>query len=116
MFPDLRAEAAPTGTPLLRYEVVTDGVMMALIDHEPGRDQIVSPALTQLAHQQRFAIARGVDVDKVTLDIWRQYNVDQSILFGRDAFNKIFFWDSGSGSDPNDLDVIWPPHFANVQF
>ncbi|TGJ87799.1 hypothetical protein E0Z10_g928 [Xylaria hypoxylon] len=137
MFPDLRVEvlptkgeAAPTGAPLLRHEIVTDGVMMALIDREPGTDQFASLVLTQPAHQQRFAIARGVDVDKVTVDIRRQYTVDQSIregdesrhdrlkpiVYERGDPNNIFSWDSGSGSDPSDLRVIWPPRFADVQF
>ncbi|KAI0007428.1 hypothetical protein F4779DRAFT_592010 [Xylariaceae sp. FL0662B] len=136
MFPDLRVEvlaangvAAPSGAPLLRHEIVTDGVMMTFMDRLPGSDQFSSLVLTQPAHQQRFAVARGVDTEKVEVDIRRQYTVKQSIrgqdplrqdaldkvISKPDSCNKIFLWDSESGSDPNDLRVIWPPGFAAVQ-
>ncbi|KAI0536514.1 hypothetical protein GGR58DRAFT_475013 [Xylaria digitata] len=142
MFPDLRVEvlpnndalgaageARPSGAPLLRHEIVTDGVMMAFMDREPGTDQFASLVLTQPAHQQRFAIARDVDVNMVKIDIRRQYTVDQStrekdgerhdalhqILYERDSPDNIFYWDSEYGSRFNDLRVIWPPRFAAVQ-
>ncbi|KAI1277738.1 hypothetical protein F5Y07DRAFT_407274 [Xylaria sp. FL0933] len=142
MFPDLRVEvlpnsealaatgeAPPSGAPLLRHEIVTDGVMLALMDREPGSDQFASLVLTQPAHQQRFAIARDVDVNQVKVDIRRQYTVDQSIRekdehrhdalhqlsYERDSPNNIFFWDSEPGSGLNDLRVIWPPRFAAIQ-
>ncbi|KAI0907854.1 hypothetical protein F4823DRAFT_626001 [Ustulina deusta] len=142
MFPDLRVEvlpnsealaaageAAPSGAPLLRHEIVTDGVMLALMDREPGSDQFASLVLTQPAHQQRFAIARDVDVNQVKVDIRRQYTIDQStrekderrhdalhqLSYERDSPKNIFSWDSESGSGLNDLRVIWPPRFAAVQ-
>ncbi|KAI1426134.1 hypothetical protein F5Y12DRAFT_310069 [Xylaria sp. FL1777] len=142
MFPDLRVEvladnaaltaagkAALTGAPLLRHEIVTDGVMMAFMDRLPGSDQFSSLVFTQPAHQQRFAVARGLDTTQVKVDIRRQYTVDQSIretdskrhdaltqiIYKPGDANNIFSWDAQSGSGLNDLRVIWPPRFAAVQ-
>ncbi|KAI1819363.1 hypothetical protein F4861DRAFT_527236 [Xylaria intraflava] len=142
MFPDLRVEVLPnnaalaaegkaalTGAPLLRHEIVTDGVMMAFMDRLPGSDQFSSLVFTQPAHQQRFAVARGVDTTEVKVDIRRQYTVDQSIretddkrhdalkqiIYKRDDSNNIFTWDAQSGSGFNDLRIIWPPRFSAVQ-
>ncbi|KAI1802212.1 hypothetical protein F4811DRAFT_573201 [Daldinia bambusicola] len=137
MFPDLRVEVldangatASTGAPLLRHEIVTDGVMMAFMDRVPGSDQFASLVFTQPAHQQRFAVARGVDTEQVKVDIRRQYTVDQSIretddsrhdalgpslIYTRDDDDKIFFWDAKPGSGLNDLRIIWPPRFSAVQ-
>ncbi|KND88087.1 hypothetical protein TOPH_07326 [Tolypocladium ophioglossoides CBS 100239] len=138
MFPDLRVEvlpdnaalaATPSGAPLLRHEIVTDGVMMAFMDRVPGSEQFSSLVFTQPAHQQRFAVARGVNMAQVEVDIRRQYTVEQSIretdpkrhdaldhvIYQRNDSNNIFFWDSKSGSGLDDLRVVWPPRFAAVQ-
>lgn len=90
MFPDLRVEVLadedavrragnqpPTGAPLLRHEIVTDGVMMGFMDRLPGSPDFSSLVFTQPAHQQRFAVARDLDVNHVQADIRRQYTVDQ---------------------------------------
>ncbi|KAI0852453.1 hypothetical protein F5Y00DRAFT_273079 [Daldinia vernicosa] len=137
MFPDLRVEVldangatASSGAPLLRHEIVTDGVMMAFMDRIPGSDQFASLVFTQPAHQQRFAVARGVDPAEVKVDIRRQYTVEQSIrekddkrhdalkpslTYNRGSADNIFLWDAKSGSNLNDLRVIWPPQFADTQ-
>ncbi|KAI0118163.1 hypothetical protein GGR51DRAFT_498337 [Nemania sp. FL0031] len=142
MFPDLRVEILPdnaalaaagkaalTGTPLLRHEIVTDGVMMAFTDRLPGSDQFSSLVFTQPAHQQRFAVARGLDTTQVKVGIRRQYTVDQSIretdpkrhdaltqlIYKPGDANNIFSWDATSGSGLNDLRLIWPPRFAAIQ-
>ncbi|OTB15549.1 hypothetical protein K445DRAFT_352181 [Daldinia sp. EC12] len=137
MFPDLRVEvldvngnAPSTGAPLLRHEIVTDGVMMAFMDRVPGSDKFASLVFTQPSHQQRFAVARGVDTTQVKVDIRRQYTVEQSIrekdenrhdalgeslIYKPDDPNNIFLWDAKSGSGLNDLRIIWPPRFAAVQ-
>ncbi|KAI0409852.1 hypothetical protein F4802DRAFT_4033 [Xylaria palmicola] len=136
MFPDLRVEvlpatgeAAPSGAPLLRHEIVTDGIMLALMDRAPGSDHFARLVLTQPAHQQRFAVARNVDVNQVKVDIRRQYTVDQTTrekdedrhyalnekIYKRDDPDNIFSWDSESGSELNGLRIIWPPRFADVQ-
>ncbi|KAK8851148.1 hypothetical protein PGQ11_013627 [Apiospora arundinis] len=92
MFPDLRVEVLadadalrdagvdpPTGAPLLRHEIVTDGVMMGFMDRVPGSADFSSLVFTQPAHQQRFAVARGLDTNQLKADIRRQYTVDQEI-------------------------------------
>ncbi|KAK2678592.1 hypothetical protein RAB80_007332 [Fusarium oxysporum f. sp. vasinfectum] len=91
MFPDLRVEVLsndsalksagqdpPAGAPLLRHEIVADGVMMAFMDRVPGSAQFSSLVFTQPAHQQRFAVARGLDTTEVNVNIRRQYTVDQN--------------------------------------
>ncbi|KAI1171804.1 hypothetical protein F4777DRAFT_564071 [Nemania sp. FL0916] len=142
MFPDLRVEVLPdnaalaaagqtalTGAPLLRHEIVTDGIMMAFTDRLPGSDQFSSLVFTQPAHQQRFAVARGLDPTQVKVDIRRQYTVDQSIretdskrhdalkqiIYKPGDPDNIFSWDATPGSGLNDLRLIWPPRFAAVQ-
>ncbi|KAI1186325.1 hypothetical protein F5B17DRAFT_454606 [Nemania serpens] len=142
MFPDLRVEVLPdnaalagagkvalAGAPLLRHEIVTDGVMMAFMDRMPGSDQFSSLVFTQPAHQQRFAVARGLDTTEVKVDIRRQYTVEQKIRetdssrhdpltqlnYKPGDANNIFIWDAKSGSGLNDLRIIWPPRFAAVQ-
>ncbi|KAI1457414.1 hypothetical protein F4805DRAFT_178108 [Annulohypoxylon moriforme] len=90
MFPDLRVEVLPddaallnvgedppTGAPLLLHEIVTDGLMMGFMDRVPGSPQFSSLVFTQPAHQQRFAVARGLDSTEIKVDIRRQYTVDQ---------------------------------------
>lgn len=62
MFPDLRMyinSASPIGqAPLLRHDIVTDGVMMGLVDRQLGLPEFKSLVFTQPPHQQRFAVAR----------------------------------------------------------
>jgi hypothetical protein len=43
-------QAALTGAPLLRHEVMTDGVMVAFMVRLSGSDQFSSVAFTQSAH------------------------------------------------------------------
>lgn len=66
-FPDLIVEAPrPDGdlrAPLLRHENITTGVMLVLLDRQPGDqppDLTKSLTLTQPPHQQRFAAAAAV--------------------------------------------------------
>ncbi|KAI0423465.1 hypothetical protein F5Y09DRAFT_327308 [Xylaria sp. FL1042] len=103
--------------------------MMAFMDRLPGSDQFSSLVFTQPAHQQRFAVARGLDETQAKVDIRRQYTVEQSIretdsnrhdaltqiIYKPSDSNNIFFWDAESGSGLSDLRVIWPPRFAAVQ-
>lgn len=115
MFPDLRVEVPadeaalrsagedrPAGTPLLRYEILTDGVMMAFTDRVPGSSQFASLVLTQPAHQQRFAVARGLDTAEVKVDIRRQYTVDQAVRETdedrHDRLEQVVYSPTGDGS------------------
>lgn len=143
MFPDLRVEVkddpkalkssgqdAPTGAPLLRHEIVADGVMMAFMDRVPGSAQFSSLVLTQPSHQQRFAVGRDLDTANVVVDIRRQYTVDQTtretdalrhksltqVIYnstGEDSSDNIFIWGSEPGK--NDLRILRLPSFADVQ-
>ncbi|KAK5996414.1 hypothetical protein PT974_01748 [Cladobotryum mycophilum] len=145
MFPDLRVEVLadddaivasgdtpPAGAPLLRHEIVTDGVMMAFMDRIPGSAQFSSLVFTQPAHQQRFAVARGLDTTQIKVDIRRQYTVDQTIRgadknrqyplqeiiyqpTGTQSTDNIFIWDTEPGKGLNDLRILRLPHFADVQ-
>lgn len=145
MFPDLRVEVLPdptalkssgqdlpAGAPLLRHEIVADGVMMAFIDRVPGSAQFSSLVLTQPSHQQRFAVARGLDTTQVVVDIRRQYTVDQTtretdgdrhksltqVIYtpsGEKSSNNIFIWGSEPDKGLNDLRILRLPSFADVQ-
>ncbi|KYK58974.1 hypothetical protein DCS_00101 [Drechmeria coniospora] len=145
MFPDLRVEVLPdnaalgragqeppSGAPLLRHEIVTDGIMMAFMDRLPGSAQFASLVLTQPAHQQRFAVARGLDLTQVKVDIRRQYTVEQSIRetdsqrhvrldqvtytpTGAASEDNIFIWGSQPDKGLGDLRILRLPRFADVQ-
>ncbi|KAM4064408.1 hypothetical protein HRG_006221 [Hirsutella rhossiliensis] len=145
IFPDLRVEVLaddsalrsagedpPAGAPLLRHDIVTDGVMMAFMDRVPGSSQFASLVLTQPSHQQRFAVARGLDTTEVKVDIRRHYTVDQTtrekdkdrhdaleqVIYhpkGDGSSDNIFIWDSQPGEGLNDLRMLRLPRFADVQ-
>ncbi|ENH66740.1 hypothetical protein FOC1_g10007390 [Fusarium oxysporum f. sp. cubense race 1] len=142
MFPDLRVEVLsndsalksagqdpPAGAPLLRHEIVADGVMMAFMDRVPGSAQFSSLVFTQPAHQQRFAVARGLDTTEVNVNIRRQYTVDQStretdkdrhkalkeIRYTPTGEKNIFIWNSVPNQSLNDLRILRLPAFADVQ-
>ncbi|KAI0901550.1 hypothetical protein F4806DRAFT_4852 [Annulohypoxylon nitens] len=85
MFPDLKVTTLPEppeGTrperaPLLRHEIVTDGVMLGLFDRVPGSDEFTGLKFTQPPHQQRFAAADSLSTDRVTINIRKQSTVSQ---------------------------------------
>lgn len=135
MFPDLRVttlppqQNPPLRAPLLRHEIVTDGVMMGLLDRVPGSNDFQGLVFTQPPHQQRFAVARGLEADSIEVDIRRQYTVEQSIRMNdpnrhlalaidnlptkpSDPDN-LFVWGSTPGL--TDLHILRLPHFADVQ-
>ncbi|KOS19909.1 hypothetical protein ESCO_005595 [Escovopsis weberi] len=145
MFPDLRVEVLadekalkasnenpPSGAPLLRHEIVSDGVMMGLMDRLPGSAQFASLVFTQPAHQQRFAVSRGVDTEQIKVDIRRQYTVDQAIRdadpntgkivhqfickpTGDESKDSLFVWGSRPNAGLNDLRILRLPRFADAQ-
>ncbi|KKP05410.1 hypothetical protein THAR02_02515 [Trichoderma harzianum] len=145
MFPDLRVEVLPdedalraageeppAGAPLLRHDIVTDGIMMGFMDRLPGSNQFGQLVFTQPAHQQRFAVARGLDVDKIKVNIRKQYTVDQKTRetddgrhdkltqiitnpTGDKSKDNIFIWGSKPGQGLNDLRILRLPKYADVQ-
>ncbi|KAM0229922.1 hypothetical protein ACHAPO_009644 [Fusarium lateritium] len=142
MFPDLRVEVLsddsalraagqdpPAGAPLLRHEIIADGVMMAFMDRAPGSAQFSSLVFTQPAHQQRFAVAGGLSTGEIKVDIRRQYTVDQSIRdtdgdkrkvlkevsYTPSSANNIFTWNSQPNQSLNDLRILRLPAFADLQ-
>lgn len=135
MFPDLRVSTLPpppvppVRAPLLRHEIVTDGVMLALLDRLPGSPEsdFTGLVFTQPPHQQRFAVARDLEANSIKVDIRRQYTVDQSIrakdpnrhltlseisMVPSDSDN-LFVWGSKPGL--TDLHILRLPRFADVQ-
>lgn len=135
MFPDLRVttlppqQNPPVRAPLLRHEIVTDGVMLGLLDRIPGSNEFEALVFTQPPHQQRFAVARGLEADSITVNIRRQYTVEQSIrendpkrhlalqidnlpVKPSDSDN-LFIWGSTPGL--TDLHILRLPHFADIQ-
>ncbi|KAL6823366.1 hypothetical protein V8C40DRAFT_280067 [Trichoderma camerunense] len=130
MFPDLRVEVLPdedalraageeppAGAPLLRHNIVTDGIMMGFMDRLPGSNQFGQLVFTQPAHQQRFAVARGLDVDKIKTDDGRHDKLTQIITnpTGDKSKDNIFIWGSKPGQGLNDLRILRLPKYADVQ-
>ena len=134
-FPDLRVSTLPTPAdppiraPLLRHEIIADGVMMGLLDRVPNSTDFSGLVFTQPPHQQRFAVANSVSSDSISVTIRRQYTVDSSIREldsnrhdpldipnlpkkSTDS-NNIFIW--GSAPDSTDLHMLRLPHFPDLQ-
>lgn len=137
MFPDLKVTTVPEppkGTipdraPLLRHEIVADGVMMGMLDRLPGSTDFTGLRFTQPPHQQRFAVGHGLTKDNVGIDIQREYTVDQATretdplrhkplvsidMKSSDASN-FFVWSTDPATQLNDLRVIRLPFFAEQQ-
>ncbi|MCJ1344692.1 hypothetical protein MMC31_002895 [Peltigera leucophlebia] len=135
MFPDLRVTTLPpqpnppVRAPLLRHEIVTNGVMLALLDRIPGSDEFNGLVFTQPPHQQRFAVARDLEADSITVNIRRQYTVEENIrqndpnrhlvleidnlpMHPSDSHN-LFVWGSTPGL--TDLHILRLPYFAELQ-
>ncbi|KAF5667488.1 hypothetical protein FDENT_12080 [Fusarium denticulatum] len=78
LYPDLRVHTtgADTGrAPLLRHEIIADGVMLGLFDCIPGQD-FKTLNFTQPPHQQRFAAGWYLEADRLEVSIGRQFTVD----------------------------------------
>ncbi|KAI1066193.1 hypothetical protein LB506_008201 [Fusarium annulatum] len=78
LYPDLRVNTtgADTGrAPLLRHEIIADGVMLGLFDCIPGQD-FKTLNFTQPPHQQRFAAGWYLEADKLEISIGREFTVD----------------------------------------
>lgn len=149
MFPDLRVQVLvekddpirpreasddepPAGAPLLRHEIVADGVMMGFMDRVPGSPDFSRLLFTQPPHQQRFAAAGFLDTDKIEVDVRRQYTVDQKTREtdkhrnkalitltntpqGEMSTDSLFTWSSVPGSGLSDLRILRLPRYADLQ-
>ncbi|KAI0156926.1 hypothetical protein GGR57DRAFT_511261 [Xylariaceae sp. FL1272] len=130
MFPDLQVtintesedSLKASGTPLLRHEIVSDGIMLGLFDRVPGSENFRSLIFTQPPHQQRYSVAAELDSQGAKVDILRQYTVPMQIplahkephdplkviTLNRVDKNNLFVW--GTSDDPDD------PHFNDLRF
>ncbi|KAL2113300.1 hypothetical protein VUR80DRAFT_4625 [Thermomyces stellatus] len=148
MFPDLRVETLPPHVgerpekaPLLRHEIVADGVMMALFDRVPGSAEFKGLKFTQPPHQQCFAVANSLAADHITINIRKQYTVTKEerrkdpsdphepfkppIKKSPTDSDNFFLWNSvpkaaaaeGSGDRvaEDDLRMVRVPYFAEKQ-
>ncbi|KAK3944840.1 hypothetical protein QBC46DRAFT_304285 [Diplogelasinospora grovesii] len=140
MFPDLKVTTVPEPpkgvvpdkAPLLRHEIVADGVMMGLLDRLPdaaASSDFQGLSFTQPPHQQRFAAGFSLAKDQVGIDIRRQYTVDQetretdkdrhkvleAITKGPKDDKNWFIWSTEPSSQTNDLRVIRLPFYAEEQ-
>ncbi|XXG96348.1 hypothetical protein Hte_002630 [Hypoxylon texense] len=131
MFPDLKVEIKsipPIGqAPLLRHEIVTDGVMMGLVDRQPGLPEFKTLVFTQPPHQQKFAVAWKLTQDEVDIDVRKQYTIPVSseerqkdslepgiVLKPTDSDNW-FVWSKEVGSGADDVRLLRLPYYAEQQ-
>ncbi|KAF7545326.1 hypothetical protein G7Z17_g9252 [Cylindrodendrum hubeiense] len=85
-FPDLKVEApippdAPEAgrAPILRQEIIGDGLLLCLFDRVPGRDaEMPVLAFTQPPHQQTFALGNRLTPDALAIRYKRAYTVERS--------------------------------------
>ena len=131
MYPDLTVTTAlgnhalhSERAPLLRHEIIADGVMLAFTDYPPASGKWDRLIFTQPPHQQRFAAASVFDSDRAHVNILRQYTVDRKqdeehshILHGMDVSpqdkNNVFIWGSKPGQI--DLHMLRLPRYAEQQ-
>lgn len=130
MYPDLKVTTLPElpgRAPLLRHEIIADGVMLALLDRIPGSDQFNGLVFTQPPHQQRFSVADTLAKESITISMKRQYTVDQkdrpqeqrrepldvTLPSQRTDQDHLFIW--GSEPDSNDLHMLRLPRYADLQ-
>jgi hypothetical protein len=131
MFPDLKVNTLPepkvqppTRAPLLRHEIIADGVMLAFLDQPPASDTWNGLVFTQPPHQERFAVSSTLEVDSALLDIRRQYTVDRKLDPDRyqiletlpvkpQDVDNFFVW--GSTASLTDLHILRLPRFAKQQ-
>ncbi|RYP65028.1 hypothetical protein DL770_009084 [Monosporascus sp. CRB-9-2] len=134
MFPDLKVEIESDPpicqAPLLRHEIVTDGVMMGLADRQPGLPEFKSLVFTQPPHQQRFAAAWKLTQDEIDIDIRKQYTISQEerekdadrhealkpgIKMKPTDPNNWFVWSTEAESGTDDVRLLRLPFFAEQQ-
>ncbi|GAW24016.1 hypothetical protein ANO14919_135950 [Xylariales sp. No.14919] len=139
MFPDLKVTTLPEPTPkgalperapLLRHEIVADGVMLGLLDRQPGSDDFTGLRFTQPPHQQRFAVGFHLTQDNVSIDIRRQYTVSQADRERDEDRHEAlkppiekrcsdddnwFIWSTTPGTGIADLRMLRLPYFAEEQ-
>ncbi|OJJ87731.1 uncharacterized protein ASPGLDRAFT_988325 [Aspergillus glaucus CBS 516.65] len=129
-FPDLKVTTLPETTeraPLLRHEIVSDGVMLGLFDRVPGSRDLSELVFSQPPHQQCFVASSSLSRDELTVRIRRQYTVDwderqkdpakeasiDPSLMHPDDSNPIFAWGTKQGA--NDLRIIRASRYADFQ-
>lgn len=136
MFPDLKVTTLPEPksypaekAPLLRHEIIADGVMLGMLDRVPRKREFDGLVFTQPPHQQRFAVARTLKVDRISVRIRKQYTVEEKyrptggtskqpleipdLPTKPNDPNNLFTWGSQPGQ--TDLHMIRLPRLAVIQ-
>ncbi|KAH6632444.1 hypothetical protein F5144DRAFT_621236 [Chaetomium tenue] len=143
MFPDLRVTTLPARpqlppgfkdrAPLLRHDIITDGVMLGLLDRVPGTPEFDGLVFTQPAHQQRYAVSPTLNTETAEFHIHRQYTLDKATRLSdedraksveppiichrspdsENSKNPLFTWGSAPGK--NDLRIMQVARFAQTQ-
>lgn len=82
-FPDLRIEAPinegpeKDRAPILRHELMGDGLLLCLLDRSPEGEQLTSLSFKQPPYQQTFAACHKITMNDFTIRVKRQYSVKQ---------------------------------------
>ncbi|KAI1819783.1 hypothetical protein F4861DRAFT_111065 [Xylaria intraflava] len=133
MFPDLKVEITSDEpidqAPLLRHEIVIDGVMMGLTDRQPGLPEFKELVFTQPPHQQRFASGWKLTKDEIAIDVRKQYTISQAdrekdpdrkvplkvIHLKPTDPNNWFIWSTKAESGTDDVRLLRLPYYAEQQ-
>jgi hypothetical protein len=138
MYPDLKVTtmpvppegAIPDKAPLLRHEIVSDGVMLGLLDRLPGAEDFHALVFTQPPHQQRFAAGYSLSKEDIGIELWRQYTVDMKTQESDPLLHKHlipafqmkpqdqknwFTWNTDPSVPKNDLRLLRLPFYAEEQ-
>ncbi|PNP48680.1 hypothetical protein TGAMA5MH_00371 [Trichoderma gamsii] len=84
-FPDLKVEApipkdAPEAgrAPILRQEIIGEGLLLCLFDRIPGKDnEMPVLAFTQPPHQQTFTLGHSLTPDRLDVKYKRTYTIEK---------------------------------------
>ncbi|KAF8535600.1 hypothetical protein BDD12DRAFT_918619 [Trichophaea hybrida] len=104
-FPDLKVTTKPDAdprAPLLRHEIIADGVMLCLFDRVPGSELLQELHFTQPPHQQCFTVAQSLDLNHFRIRYRRLYTVTEAKrdeIEGPDKHTEALL-------DPPDIDYL----------
>jgi hypothetical protein len=96
-YPDLKVEAPiPSDgddpetqrAPILRHEIIGDGILLCLLDRSPSSKQMPQLSFTQPPHQQTFGVGNSITPTELEMTWKRSYYSDNSQRGKKETFRK----------------------------